>query len=201
MRYLITLKFTTDILGTVPMNKEIYVDYIASKDGAPSMAVEEADTIALEEKGKTGFHRGSDGTPFLYDYVIKGFLKDACGMLWRVEDSLSKKVKAYKRIVDGLIFVTERQIPFKMVGEVGELQRPLRAQTAQGERVALAFSETIPAGSSISFGLDVLDDKSVPEELMREWFDYGRYRGLGQWRNASYGRFTYELVPYRTGAK
>ena len=122
-------------------------------------------------------------------------------MLWRVEDSLSKKVKAYKRIVDGLIFVTERQIPFKMVGEVGELQRPLRAQTAQGERVALAFSETIPAGSSISFGLDVLDDKSVPEELMREWFDYGRYRGLGQWRNASYGRFTYELVPYRTGAK
>lgn len=194
MRYQVTLKFTTDILGTVPMNKEIYVDYIASKDGAPPSAAEEADTIALEDKGKTGFHRGTDGIPFLYDYVIKGFLKDACGMLWRVEDSLSKKVKAYKRIIDGLIFVDERHIPFVMAGEIGELQRPLRAQTAQGERIALAFSETIPCGSGITFGLDVLDDKSVPEELLREWFDYGRYRGLGQWRNGSYGRFTYELV-------
>lgn len=194
MQYQITLKFTTDILGTVPMNKEIYVDYIAGKDGTPAEAVAEADTIALEDKGKTGFHRGDDGTPFLYDYVIKGFLKDACGMLWRVEDSLSKKVKAYKRIIDGLIFVDERQIPFAMAGNVGELQRPLRAQTAQGERVALAFSETIPAGSTLSFALTVLDDKSVPVELLREWLSYGAYRGLGQWRNASWGRFTYELV-------
>ncbi len=194
MQYQATLKFTTDILGTVPMNKEIYVDYIASKDGAPAEAVAEADTIAIEDKGKTGFHRCDDGTPFLYDYVIKGFLKDACGMLWRVEDSLSKKVKAYKRIIDGLVFVDSRTIRFEMAGNVGELQRPLRAQTAQGERVALAFSETIPAGSCITFGLDVLDDKSVPEELLREWFDYGKYRGLGQWRNGSYGRFTYELV-------
>lgn len=194
MQYLVTLKFTTDILGTVPLNKEIYVDYIASKVDAPPVAVTEADTIILEEKGKTGFHRREDGTPFLYDYIIKGFFKDACGMLGRVEDSLSKKVRAYKKVIDGLVFVTERRIPFVLAGDIGELQRPLRAQTAQGERIALAFSETIPAGSEITFGLDVLDDKSAPEELLREWLDYGKYRGLGQWRNASYGRFTYELV-------
>lgn len=194
MHYKVKLVFTTDILGTVPLNKEIYTDYIANKEGAPPNAVEEADTIALEDKGKTGFHRDGDGKPFLYDYVIKGFLKDACGMLWRSEDSLSKRLKAYKRVIDGLIFVDERQIPFAMSGEVGELQRPLRAQTAQGERVALAFSETIPAGSTIEFGLAVLDDKSVPIELLREWFNYGKYRGLGQWRNGSYGRFSFELT-------
>jgi hypothetical protein len=194
MRYQVTINFTTDILGTVPMNKDIYVDYIASKDGAPSAAVAEADTVPLDDKGKTGFHRDDDGIPFLYDYVIKGFLKDACGMLWRVEDSLSKKVKAYKRIIDGLVFVDPRIIRFTVAGSIGELQRPLRAQTAQGERVALAFSETIPAGSTVTFALDVLDDKSVPEELIGEWLDYGKYRGLGQWRNASYGRFTYTLA-------
>lgn len=191
--YAVKLTFITDILGTVPMNKEIYVDYIASKNGAPVEAVEEADTIQMEDKGKTGFHRRDDGTPILYDYAIKGFLKDACGMLWRVENSLSKKVKAYKRIIDGLLFIDERAIPFVLAGEIGEMQRPLRAQTAQGERVALAYSETIPAGSSIAFGIDVLDDKAVPEALLREWLDYGKYRGLGQWRNGSYGRFTYTL--------
>lgn len=194
MKYLVTVTFTTDILGTVPMNKEIYVDYIASKEGAPQHAVEEADTIPFEDKGKTGFHRLEDGTPFLYDYVIKGFFKDACGMLWRVGDSLSKKVKAYKKIIDGLVFIDERQIPFNLSGPIGELQRPLRAQTAQGERVALAFSELIPAGSSITFTLNILDDASVPEELIREWLDYAALRGFGQWRNGSYGRASYEMV-------
>lgn len=192
--YDVTLTFKTDILGTVPLNKEIYVDFIASKPDAPPKAVEEADTIALEEKGKTGFHRMADGSPALYDYVIKGFLKDACGMLNRVEDSLSKKLKAYKRVIDGLVFIEPRLITFQMSGPVGELQRPLRAQTAQGERVALAFSETVPAGSTIKFELIVLDDKAVPEELLREWFDYAKFRGLGQWRNASWGRASFEMV-------
>jgi hypothetical protein len=130
----------------------------------------------------------------LYSYVIKGFLKDACGMMSRVEDSLSKKVRAYKKVIDGLVFVEPRMIPFVLSGPVGELQRPLRAQTAQGERVALAFSETIPAGSSITFELIVLDDKSVPQELLEEWYGYGSLRGLGQWRSASWGTVTYTLT-------
>lgn len=193
MKYQVTLTFTTDLLGTVPLNKEIYVDYIAAKQGAPANATEEAESIALEEKGKTGFHRLPDGAPFLYDYIIKGYLKDACGMLSRLDDSLSKQVRAYKKIIDGLIFVEPRQIPFTVAGAIGELQRPLRAQTAQGERIALAFSETIPAGSSIAFDLIVLADKAAPDALIKELFDYGYYRGLGQWRNAGNGKFTYQM--------
>lgn len=193
MHYEMQLTFVTDILGTVPMNKQIYEDYIADKLGAPPEAAGEVDTVLEMEKGKTGFHRLPSGTPMLYDYVIKGFLKDACGMLNRVEDSESKKIKAYKKVIDGLIFIDPRMIPIEVNGKLGELQRPLRAQTAQGERVALAVSETIPAGSGINFTLDVLDNKSVPESLIREWFDYGRYRGLGQWRNGSWGRFSYTV--------
>lgn len=188
-RYHLDLTFDTDILGTVPLNKQIYIDYIATKDGAPANAAEEADTIALEDKGKTGFHRLPSGEPFLYDYVIKGFLKDACGMLSRMDESLSKKVKAYKKVIDGLVFVTPRMIPITVAGEIGELQRPLRAQTPQGERVALAFSETIPSGSSLSFDMLVLDDKAFSEDLLKELMWYGSLRGLGQWRNASWGRF------------
>jgi hypothetical protein len=200
MQYKITLIFDEDVLGTVPMDKEIYDTYIASKAVNGTHALMEAESILVEDKGKTGFHRLNDGTPFLYDYVIKGFCKDACGMMSRVEGSESKKIRAYKKIIDGLVFVRERRIPFDLIGEIGELQRPLRAQTAQGERVALAYSESIPAGSSITFTLDILDDKTVTEALLREWLNYGRYRGLGQWRNASYGRFEFEMEPVQATA-
>lgn len=190
--YTVTITFTEPVLGTAPMDKEVYSTYIADNRPANGMGEfpnDEVDTIN-EDKGKTGFHRNAAGHPILYDYVIKGFFKDTCGMLSRVDGTNSKKLKAYKKIIDGLVFIFPRQIPITVNGEIGTLERPLRAQTAQGERVALACSEMIPAGSSLSFALDVLDDKVVTPELLQEWFDYGKYRGLGQWRNASYGRFT-----------
>ena len=191
----ITATFTEPLLGTAPMDKEIYSTYIADQrpaNGAGEFPHDEVDSIQ-EDKGKTGFHRDAAGNPILYDYVIKGFFKDTCGMLARVDGTGSKKLKAYKKIIDGLVFIFPRQIPITVIGEIGTLERPLRAQTAQGERVALACSEMIAAGSSIAFTLDALDTKVVSLELLEEWLNYGRFRGLGQWRNASYGRFTYTL--------
>jgi hypothetical protein len=192
-RYRVLLTFEVDLLGAAPLNKKIYEDFIASKPGAPPEALEEVATIAVEDKGKTGFHRLPDGTPMIYSYVIKGFLKDACGMLGRIDGTLSKKIRAYKKVVDGLIFANPRMIPINLAGAIGELQRPLRAQTMQGERIALAFSETIPSGSTTTFELTVLDDKAIDRDLLEEWFSYGSYRGLGQWRSASWGSFTADL--------
>jgi hypothetical protein len=31
-------------------------------------------------------------------------------------------------------------------------------------------------------------------KLVREWLDYGRLRGIGQWRNSGRGRFTWEEI-------
>lgn len=191
-QYKVKLTLITDMLGTVPLDKDIYGTYIAGKEGAPPEAVEEIDTV-LDDKGKTGFHRNAAGEPFIYDYMIRGFLKSACGMMSRVEGSQSKKLKAYKKVIDGMVFVEPRMIPIQLSGPIGELQRPLRAQTAQGERVAISVSETAPAGSTLEFTIIVLDDKTVPEELLREWFDYGKWMALGQWRSASYGRISYTL--------
>src|SRR3990167_535195 len=141
----IVLTFTEPLLGTAPMDKEIYSTYIAENrvtNGGGEFPHDEVDTIG-EDKGKTGFHRDAAGNPILYDYVIKGFFKDTCGMLARVDGTGSKKLRAYKKIIDGLVFVFPRQIPITVCGEIGALERPLRAQTAQGERVALACSEMI----------------------------------------------------------
>lgn len=189
--YRIVLTFTEPLLGTVPLNKQLYGDYIS--DGGPSPEAVEEEIMTIEEateKGTTGFHR-LDGAPAIYDYAVKGFFKDACGMLRRVKGAQSAKVTAYKKIIDGLVFVKPRLIPLTLVGELGILERPLRAQTAQGERVALARSEMVAAGSSMAFTVKVLD--GVAEALLREWLDYGELRGLGQWRNGGYGAFTYSL--------
>lgn len=190
----VKLTFTESILGTLPGNKEIYREFIASN--APNEATEEEEVEALSlneqiEKAMTGFPRTTDGRPFLYDYQIKGFFKDACSMLARLKGgNESSKLKAYKKIIDGLIFPAPREIPINFSGEIGICQRPLRAQTAQGERIALAMSEEIPAGAMIEFSVKLLD--SGLEPAVKEWLDYGELRGIGQWRNASHGRFTWE---------
>ena len=112
-------------------------------------------------------------------------------MLSRVKTSESSKLKAYKKIIDGLVFVNPRAIPIDFDGDVGICQRPLRAQTAQGERVALAISEEIHAGATIEFDVNLLD--GAHEKALREWLEYGALRGLGQWRNSGRGRFTCEV--------
>ena len=114
-------------------------------------------------------------------------------MLARVKGTKSSGIKAYKKIIDGLIFPEPRMIPLTLAGEIGNCQRPLRAQTAQGERVSLANSEELPAGTTAEFSVLLLDGGH--ESLILEWLDYGRLRGIGQWRNSGKGRFTYELLP------
>lgn len=138
----------------------------------------------------TVFPRTEDGTPFLYDYQIKGFFKDTCGGLRKVKGTASEKIKAYKKEIDKLIFPEPRVIPLEFDGPVGECQRPLRAQTAQGERVSLAMSEEIPAGATCEFRVVCLCDDH--EKAVREWLDYGRFSGIGQWRNSGKGRFVWE---------
>lgn len=199
----VKLTTTEGMLGTSPFNEEIYRDFIGSKSPDAATVEEEVAALgadAVTEKGMTGFPRDEDGKPFVYDYQIKGFFKDACSMLNRVggKDENGKKKKlnesskltAFKKIIDGMIFVSPRQIPIDFTGEVQLCQRPLRAQTMQGERVALAISEEVPAGASLTFDITVLDESHLP--AIREWLDYGALRGLGQWRNSGKGRFNWE---------
>lgn len=191
----VKITFTESILGTAPANEDIYTEFVGSK--APDAATLEDEVAALGveevvEKGMTVFPRTEDGTPFLYDYQIKGFFKDTCGGLRKVKGSVSAGIKAYKKEIDKLIFPEPRCIPIENYGEISLCQRPLRAQTAQGERVSLAISEEISAGSSITFDVVCLSDDH--EKAVREWLDYGKYSGLGQWRNSGRGRFTWEEV-------
>lgn len=191
----VKVTFIEEILGTASSNKEIHEEFIASKAPDALSMEEEVAAVGAEEvfdKSMTVFPRNAEGKPIVWDYMWKGFFKDACGMLRKVSNSACSKVKAYKKEIDGLIFVAPRMIPVDFNGDMGICQRPLRAQTAQGERVALASSESIPAGATMTFEIRMMLPEH--EKMVRECLDYGELRGFGQWRNSGKGRFTYEIT-------
>lgn len=195
--------FTEEVLGTASNNPEIHREFIASKSPDAKSIEEEVAALgvdAVEEKGMTVFSKNND-KPFLWDYQIKGFFKGACKALQNASEkdpdtgkkkpaNESSKLTAYKSKIDLGVFVTPREIPFEFDGSMGVCQRPLRAQTAQGERIALASSETVPSGAEIEFCVTVFNDNWLP--LVREWLDYGKWSGMGQWRNSGKGRFVWE---------
>lgn len=208
----VRIKFIEGILGTASNDKEIYSKFIASKSPDASTIEDEVAAVGVDEfveKGTTVFPKLDDGTPFLYDYQIKGFFKDTCKMLSKLTKkdpdtgkkgkavNESSKITAYKSVIDGLIFVQPRKIPFKYEGDISICQRPLRASTAQGERIALASSEEIPAGAEIEFQVICMSDDHLKAVI--EWLEYGYFRGIGQWRNSSKGRFCYEAYSLDMG--
>ena len=193
----IRLTLTEEMLGTASANPDIHSEFIASK--APDAQKLEDEVAALgadavEKKGMTIFARDEDGDPCVWDYQIKGFFKDAAQMMKKVPGSASSAIKAYKKEIDGAIFVYPRKIKLTMPedGEIGVCQRPLRAQTMQGERVALASSETVPAGTTLTFTVQFLNKADVAPCV--EWLNYGALRGLGQWRNSGKGRFLWDQM-------
>lgn len=190
-----------EVLGSSPSNEELLATYIASKAPTDELTSEEIDNIKAQnaEDRITIFPRQADGTPFIYDYQIKGMLKDSCKALAAAGKAgypggkACAGLKAYKKLIDGLIFVSPREIPYNMNGmRMDYCERPLRASTPQGERVSIAKSETVPAGSTIEFEITCLDPKL--EDMVRECLDYGKLRGLGQWRNSGKGRYIWEEV-------
>ena len=183
MEIKVKLTLTEEALGMMPTDKEIHETYIAGKaPDAPSIE-EEVAAVGVDEvvdKTRTIFPKLEDGTPFIWDYQIRGFFKDAIGMLRRIKTNKCAKITSYKKVVDGLVFINERKIPIVCAGPMGDCQRPLRADTLQGPRVALAHSETVPAGSWCEFTINMLDDSLWG--ALRECLDYGKLRGLAQWQ-------------------
>lgn len=191
----IRVEFIEPVLGMTPGDPEIASRFIASKAPDAKSMEEELEAIStedMEERTMTVFPRTEDGQPFFWDYQIKGHMKDTCGGLRRVKGSLSSKVTAYKKIIDKLMFPRPRRIVIQNVSEIRRCQRPLRAATPQGERISLANSEEIPAGAYIEFTVEYFNEGDA--DLIREWFDYGIYSGMGQWRNSGKGRFVWDEI-------
>lgn len=196
----IRVRLIEEMLGSACANKEVHAEFIASKSADAEKAKEEIESLPaneIMEKSVTVFPRDADGNPILWDYQVKGFIKEAMGTMVELMD---KEVKAgktklskftYKRVVDNFVFVSPRMI--SLSNQIGEIcTRPLRAETMRGERVALASSETVPAGTV--FECEITTLSASLQEIVKQCLDYGKLKGLGQWRNSGKGRFEYEEI-------
>lgn len=203
--YNLKITFTEPILGTQPQ-KDVAMEYLQDKARSKGIDVaDENETLPeIIEKGTTVFHK-LDGKPIYYDYHVKGFLKESA----QVQNGLkvgSTEVKQLRSKIDNNVFVEPRRIVLNVPdgGKIEYLERPLRAMTAQGPRVSLARSEMLPEGTTLECRIVVLDTaksrEQITEPIIRALLDYGKYKGFGQWRNASYGRIKYELFKLEDAA-
>jgi len=152
-------------------------------------------------RGYTVFPRDLDGNPIFWDFQVKGFFKDAFKALLESDNPKFTKTACgfskwtSDRIVDQLIFPGPRKIRILLPegGEIGICDRPLRATDNHGiQRIAIASSESIPAGAVVEFTITYL--KSSLKTQILEALEYGQLRGFGQWRNSGKGRFTFEVI-------
>jgi len=203
--YQLKVVFLTPVLGSQP-TRDIASKYLAQKHGF-ELAEDEIESLpdALEA-GTTVFHRHplpngwtgyreGDQVLGMYDYQFKGFLKHAGKVMNAQLKVRGKPLRALRSKVGNLVFVSPRRIPLHVPdgGEVDIVERPLRASTAQGERVALARSECLPEDTWFEVGLTVYPGQ-ITEGVLESLLDYGFHQGLGQWRGGGWGRFRYELT-------
>lgn len=191
--YHLRLTFEDEILATCGTN-EYFVTAVAKPDEAEAInkANDEYEDIPEEDRPMTVFPRTEDGEPFIYDYLIKGFIKNAAKAFNAIGGD--KKVSSYKSKIDGGLFIEPRQLVLNLPEgkELGLCARPLRASTMQGERVTIAKSESAPVGTSVEIWIKVMNP-DIKKKLF-EYLDYGYYNGLGQWHNSGKGRFSYEIL-------
>jgi len=203
----VEIEFTEPLLGTMSGDENLTTAHILTKhpDGIAKDELEALDGLdKTTEKQSTIFARDKKGMPMLWDYQIKGFFKEACEAMIHAEIIKKEELKKprltfwmFKKTIDKQIFVTPRKIVLRLTKGCGKdklkfCERPLRADTRKGPRIALARSEQAPAGTKIQIEIICMNKKL--EDFIKLWLDYGALSGLGQWRNSGMGRFIWKEI-------
>lgn len=197
----------TRLLAAQAANPDVRSEFIASK--AEKLGKGEDETAhlpeeSLDKKNLTVFLR-DEGALCISDYVIKGFLKEALGAIKSQVGiaNHASKVDNYV-LIEGTgsnpeyLHITKRGQDMTEPDKV--LERPLRAMTMQGPRVSVTASEMVGPGWEIEFDLTIMENAKTPKscaltgEVIERALEYGAFKGLGQWRNAQNGRFTFKRI-------
>lgn len=192
----------TRLLAAQAANPDVRSEYIASKAPDAKKGDDETEHLppeSMESKGLTVFLRHV-GILSLSDYVIKGFLKEALGAIKSQVGiaNVATKIDNYVMIEPAYLHIRRNMAGLKAPDDI--LERPLRAMTMQGPRVSLTASEMVEAGWDLEFEISLLENpgttksKPLSFDVIEQALEYGAFKGLGQWRNAQNGRFTFERI-------
>lgn len=193
-----------DFLGTVPKDKKIYKNFVASKieklEGTDEkkkkkLTEEEIETVEEEllYRGWTGFHKDDKGI-FFYNYMILGNIKNNIQLL--NNNGSIDKVTSYKKACDTCLKIFPRRIRFKrkkvgiLVPEAS-MERPIKAMTAKGERTFISKADLVKREANFKFSIKLIKNNYhlTPGTLMKA-IKLGELYGLGQWRGSgNYGAY------------
>lgn len=202
--YVLTVRctFTQPLLATNANNSEIYSEFLAKNAPDAETLEQEIQRLGLaqvDEKGMTVFLRKPENPeiPQMKAYTWSGFFKAKARALAKIKGTKTAEMKAYIKEIDDRISISPTFIDLAIPqgGEIGTLQRPLKAATLQGDRVSLAKSETVPIGTQCEF--TVCCETKEGMQIVLEALEFGAKRGTGQWRNAGYGTFTFDVLELR----
>jgi hypothetical protein len=138
-------------LGTIPY-KEKARTFVAAK--APDIATsdEEASLTVVDnfdvdeelQKMTTGFWRLTDDVDqiVIYDYMFKGFLKEAGWAMKRAKGSVTKDLKAYIKAITGCVFVEPRLIKYTLP-EGAQVEKVIRCTRSYPEGGGETVSEVV----------------------------------------------------------
>lgn len=192
----VRLEFMERVLGSQP-NRDVALEYLAKKNGFELPEDEVESLPDAVERGLMVFHRNPQDEPILFNYQIKGFIKEAATVFnGKFESSKGKPLLALRSKVERTVFIFPRQIKLNAPegAEVETLTRPLTANTPQGKRTTLVTSEMLPEGTWLEFQVEVLPGE-ITAEILKDLLDFGYYQGLGQWRSGGFGTFRYTITP------
>jgi len=199
------IRLIEPILGSLPASKTVYQDFIASKAPEPDIEGEEEigmlpDRESNERTKTTVFLRDDDGLCCLMDYQIMGFIKEAGNTLKKIieYEVQSKNGKSKKT---GIINLRSKLTQYLYLGPRiihlhrepdGVYERPVKIINKEGVRVCLASSEIINPELSFEIMIGLLPHDELSWSVIEQILEYGQFKGLGQFRNGGYGRFTFD---------
>ena len=204
--YEVSMTFTEPLLGGACNNPEIHSEFIASK--APTVTEGQEETAALPEETMEkalGVFPKDDKGLFYWNYQFRGFFKEQIAALVDIGEVNEVSKWSVKKAVNQLLYITPRRVYLlddkgrNIKESTSVLSRPLRAETLQGPRVALASSQVLPPGTQLVYTMTLIqagNAKSkckLSEPTLLAALEFGSQNGFGQWRTAHYGSFTYKM--------
>lgn len=208
--YNVTLQFENKILGGIPKNPDVIEEWIRSKAGvtdeeeirqmmlktlvelgadvsAQSTYEElvEASNNLAASKQTNGF-KVSSGFLVIEDRQVKALIRECTNILYAGE-RWGKTYKGPKSYVNERVFFSPQFISLGVTEPDGVELQIIHAQTPQGPRHSLSYSEYVYQ-PTISFEMKVLRDELKPQEWAELW-ELAQLEGLGASRSQSYGRF------------
>jgi hypothetical protein len=196
------------MLGSLPDQKTILEQFIGknipeSQDKKDRLD-EELASIPDEGSRTTVFPRDKEGNLCLYDYQIKGAIKNAFGVFTEVQDiKLGAKAKmskwTHKRFADSFIKIYPRFVKLNIPNDVDapdlispdsdnkahRCARTMRKESFKGGQVALVCSEAVPEGTTCEFRIEYLHPGL--RDVLIGALHYFRFMGIGQWRSSGKG--------------